>query len=320
MNYYPHHLGDWAKKCGDLSMLEEGAYRRLVDWYYINEKPLPLSMPRIYKLARCDGEGDRPSAERAAVREILDRYFRAEADGFHNQRCDEVIASLDRHSDAKVTLDRHGDALGVTPAAIRQKRYIQRLGLMRSDISAAGVLIPANATASHIRKLWNGLETHQRDVTRDVIGDVSNDATVTDIPNTISQNEKDIGPSEGKPLAVETIDPHQAGAACKAMKRLGVSDVSPGHPLLHDLLRAGVTTQDLGMAAAEAVARGAGFAYALTVAKSRFEKGPARPLNGHQSDDQGVGRAWVPEALRKRSQPVLEPRTPDDPLTLDMAP
>lgn len=38
MNYYKRHIGDYAKKCGRLSMLEHGAYTLLIDACYDRER------------------------------------------------------------------------------------------------------------------------------------------------------------------------------------------------------------------------------------------------------------------------------------------
>lgn len=87
MNYYEHHLGDWAKDTVHLTMLEEGAYRRLVDVYYIKEKPLPKAIREIYKLARAAAK-----PEREAVDAVLREFFLEREDGWHHKRCDEELA------------------------------------------------------------------------------------------------------------------------------------------------------------------------------------------------------------------------------------
>jgi len=50
MNYYQHHLGDYLRDTAHLSMLEDGAYRRLIDAYYIRERPLPGELREVYRL------------------------------------------------------------------------------------------------------------------------------------------------------------------------------------------------------------------------------------------------------------------------------
>jgi uncharacterized protein YdaU (DUF1376 family) len=86
VNYYPHHIGDYLRDTAHLSMLEDAAYRRMLDWYYASEKPLPLDIEYLYKLCRA-----KSSDEREAVDGVLHHFFRKYPDGWHNKRADEEI-------------------------------------------------------------------------------------------------------------------------------------------------------------------------------------------------------------------------------------
>lgn len=83
MNYYEHHLGDYLRDTAHLSMIEDGAYRRLLDQYYIREKPLPVDIRECCKLARASSKG-----ERDAVSYILKSFFELRDDGYHQPRAD----------------------------------------------------------------------------------------------------------------------------------------------------------------------------------------------------------------------------------------
>jgi uncharacterized protein YdaU (DUF1376 family) len=67
-------------------MIEEGAYRRLIDAYYSQEKPLPASLKECYKLARAVSK-----PERDAVAYILRKYFVLVGDQYCQGRADEEI-------------------------------------------------------------------------------------------------------------------------------------------------------------------------------------------------------------------------------------
>ena len=41
MNFYPFHIGDYASATRHLTWIEDAAYRRLLDVYYVKEGPLP---------------------------------------------------------------------------------------------------------------------------------------------------------------------------------------------------------------------------------------------------------------------------------------
>lgn len=94
MNYYKHHIGDYSKDTAHLTMLEDGAYRRLMDVCYGSERPLPLERRAIYRLARAVSADDR-----AAVDTVLQEFFREFPDGWRQKRCDEEIAKAVAKSD-----------------------------------------------------------------------------------------------------------------------------------------------------------------------------------------------------------------------------
>lgn len=87
MNYYEHHIGDYAQATAHLSFVEDAAYSRLIRKYYAEEKPLPADLKAVQRLV-----GARTKEERQAVSDILDEFFDLEADGWHNKRCDAEIA------------------------------------------------------------------------------------------------------------------------------------------------------------------------------------------------------------------------------------
>lgn len=88
MYYYQHHIGDYRKDTTHLSILEHGAYRQLLDLYYITEKPLPLDDAKLMRLV-CARNAD----EMQAVKSVLDDFFEKTNDGYIQSRCDKEINS-----------------------------------------------------------------------------------------------------------------------------------------------------------------------------------------------------------------------------------
>lgn len=86
MNYYPHHIGDYLKDTVHLSMLEDAAYRRMLDIYYASEKPLPLDFEYVCKMVRAV-----KTEERESTSWVLHNFFEKCEDGWHNKRADEEI-------------------------------------------------------------------------------------------------------------------------------------------------------------------------------------------------------------------------------------
>lgn len=87
MNYVEHHFGDYARDTAHLSLLEHGAYRLLLDLYYVREKALPADVKDCCRLVRAAS-----TVERKAVQTILSEFFELTADGWAHKRCDAEIA------------------------------------------------------------------------------------------------------------------------------------------------------------------------------------------------------------------------------------
>lgn len=101
MNYYPRFPGDYMRKTMHLSMLEDGAYTRLLDWYYANDKPIPHE--RRYAVSRANG-----AAERKAVDAVLAEFFVLTGDAHHNERADKEIEAATKRIEAARENGRKG--------------------------------------------------------------------------------------------------------------------------------------------------------------------------------------------------------------------
>jgi uncharacterized protein YdaU (DUF1376 family) len=101
LNYYEHHIGDYAEATAHLSCLEDGVYSRLIRKYYAQEKPLPAELKAVQRLISA-----RSKDEREAVEAILEEFFELQEDGWHNARCDEEIARYqEKQRKAKASAD-----------------------------------------------------------------------------------------------------------------------------------------------------------------------------------------------------------------------
>ena len=84
MNFYSWHIGDYASHTRGLSLLEDLAYRRLLDLYYLTENA--LETPE--KAARAIGMAEHITA----VEYVLVTHWQRNDNGFVNKRADEEIA------------------------------------------------------------------------------------------------------------------------------------------------------------------------------------------------------------------------------------
>lgn len=84
MNYYSFHIGDYLTRTAHLTPIEDIAYRRLIDLYYLSEKSLPSDAKVCARLIRMP----RNVKE---VTSILEEFFIRSEDNWINDRCDEEI-------------------------------------------------------------------------------------------------------------------------------------------------------------------------------------------------------------------------------------
>jgi len=85
MHYYKFNIGDYASHTRHLSLLEDLAYRRLIDAYYLSEKPFVGSSADIAKDIGMTSQIEE-------VHYVLSKFFEKSEDGWINKRCDEEIA------------------------------------------------------------------------------------------------------------------------------------------------------------------------------------------------------------------------------------
>ena len=88
VNFYKHYLGDYGRKTAHLSLIQEGAYRRMLDHYYGTMKPLPQDSASLCRISRAFSKD-----EQEAVQFIAEQFFSIGRDGLlHNKRADEEIS------------------------------------------------------------------------------------------------------------------------------------------------------------------------------------------------------------------------------------
>jgi hypothetical protein len=85
MHYYKRNLGDYAKKCGRLTMLQHGSYTLLIDACYDRETFPTLEQALEWTWASTDAEVE-------AVKFVLSRFFKLDKDGCYVQ--DRILEEL----------------------------------------------------------------------------------------------------------------------------------------------------------------------------------------------------------------------------------
>jgi uncharacterized protein YdaU (DUF1376 family) len=84
MHYYQFNIGDYLSHTKHLDLMEDLAYRRLLDIYYLHERPLNSG---IASVARQIGMRDHENE----VKSVLEEFFNLSDDGWINHRADKEI-------------------------------------------------------------------------------------------------------------------------------------------------------------------------------------------------------------------------------------
>lgn len=101
MHYYQKNIGDYARDTGHLTALEHGVYALLLDWYYLNERP--ITMKEAIRVSR--GNPDETQV-------VLSEFFKETAEGWIHSYADRVIGEYH----AKAERNRVNGAKGGRPA------------------------------------------------------------------------------------------------------------------------------------------------------------------------------------------------------------
>ena len=84
MHFYPFHIGDYSSHTRNLTLMEDLAYRRLLDEYYLHERPFNGCLTDVAKQI-----GMRK--HEAEIKYILDSFFELTESGWINHRANSTI-------------------------------------------------------------------------------------------------------------------------------------------------------------------------------------------------------------------------------------
>tara|TARA_R110000868_G_scaffold384765_1_gene652360 strand:- start:395 stop:1093 length:699 start_codon:yes stop_codon:yes gene_type:complete len=108
MHYYQFNIGDYKSHTEHLSEMEDLTYRRLLDWYYLHESPIPLDINEVSRQIRMRSHCD-------CIASVLNEYFENTKDGWVHHRANFEISKAGDKSQkasksAKARWDKTKDA------------------------------------------------------------------------------------------------------------------------------------------------------------------------------------------------------------------
>ena len=109
MHYYQFNIGDYKSHTEHLSEMEDLAYRRLLDWYYLHESPIPLDVAETARQIRMRTHTD-------CIATVLQEFFERTENGWIHHRANREMEKAGEKSSkaaesAKVRWQKHANAM-----------------------------------------------------------------------------------------------------------------------------------------------------------------------------------------------------------------
>ena len=176
MHYYQFHIGDYKSHTHHLSPIEDIAYRRLLDHYYLHEAPI-----KQRDIARQIGLREHEQE----VLAVLDEFFVSTENGFINPRADIEIAKYRKFSeDGKKGADKRWNRVAngevnsppnATPIATNNHKPIPNNHKTIKD-KATSVATPNGVSQSVWQEFVNHRKSKKAQVTQLVIDGIQAEA------------------------------------------------------------------------------------------------------------------------------------------------
>jgi uncharacterized protein YdaU (DUF1376 family) len=91
MYYYKFNISDYKAHTEHLELLEDLAFRRMLDWMYLHEKPLPKEVKEIARFIRMRTHCD-------CITSVLQEFFTKTKEGFINERVAKELGDFQKKS------------------------------------------------------------------------------------------------------------------------------------------------------------------------------------------------------------------------------
>lgn len=184
MIWYKFHLGDYITHTLHLSDAEDLAYRRLLDLYYMSEKPIPLDTESVSRKIRLDLD---------ITESVLNEFFERTEEGYRNTRCDEEIARYQRQVATNRSLGKQGGRPKKTESVTesKPKHNPNKIQIQKKNINT----IPSTAS-TRFEEFWSTWPSSKRKVGKAAVQAKWEKHNLDDIADKIIANVEALKASE----------------------------------------------------------------------------------------------------------------------------
>jgi uncharacterized protein YdaU (DUF1376 family) len=184
MIWYKFHLGDYITHTTHLSDAEDLAYRRLLDLYYMSEKPIPLDTQSVSRKIRLDLD---------ITESVLGEFFEHTPEGYRNARCDAEIAKYQHQVENNRSLGKRGGRPKKTESETESKPKANPKKIQNKNINTN---TSTASTPSRFDEFWSTWPTSKRKVGRAAVLAKWEKHNLDDVADTIIANVKALKASE----------------------------------------------------------------------------------------------------------------------------
>ena len=128
MIWYKFHLGDYITHTMHLSDAEDLAYRRLLDLYYMSERPIPLDTDAVARKIRLDTD---------ITETVLSEFFERTDEGYRHHRCDIEIAKYQHRVETNRALGKLGGRPKKTESETESKPNTNPKKIQKKNINTS---------------------------------------------------------------------------------------------------------------------------------------------------------------------------------------
>jgi uncharacterized protein YdaU (DUF1376 family) len=146
-------LGDYITHTNHLSDAEDLAYRRLLDLYYISEKPIPLETESVARKIRLDLD---------ITESVLEEFFDKGVDGYRNSRCDAEITKYQHQVENNRQLGKRGGRPKKTESITEAEPKVNPKQIQKQNKNISSV----TPTTSRFNDFWSVWPSSKRKVAR----------------------------------------------------------------------------------------------------------------------------------------------------------
>jgi uncharacterized protein YdaU (DUF1376 family) len=258
MNYFELYPGDYLRDTTRLTLIEHGAYLRLLMAYYAEETPFPDDDAELFVIVSAVSQADK-----TAVRKVADRFFPVADDGLrHNNRADEEIIKARRRIET-------AQANGVKGGRPRKPKRNPTRNPNGTQEKPSGLILGSENP---------GFSKPKQNPAKTQSGEALHTPHAIQALRNVNASTQGL---EGARAGVEDV--------CRRMREAGCPHVDPSRPEIHAAKREGVSDDALVDTAREAVAKGKQdpFGWAIATARGRHADGAAEIHSGEANGTRG---------------------------------